>query len=379
MVEKLEKVIIYEKIKTALKDLRIPKVFGIENRVNYAGDSSLAPLMDKANLDFYDLALKSLDLYGKEVMVYPHINLQARVTMGCNSQCGFCIERFDKDRLPELETSAYADRLEESIQVLQEQEIYPSVTITGGEPCLDPKRLEAVFDVFRRRNVTKFNVNTNGILLVERPDEYVGLFKDFLPYLNISMHHWDSKKAEEIMGGRRNIGFEDIAPIMEKLGGGQYGNNPRTRLQCVLLEGYVDNIDSMQEYLDRAREVGVDNVSFRGLSELSCGNYGQLNMVSMSDVLDQLGASLKEGSAKGWDFVCQNIADWYCYEDWKYGGDKTPGKWMDVHLNFSNMVNLRNFELDEKAKGKQYAREFVLFEDGTFSSGWNKDLGTLKK
>jgi molybdenum cofactor biosynthesis enzyme MoaA len=378
MTQTIDVINIDKQINTALNNLQMPKVFGLENRRDYVNEENTSSMVAKANSDFYNLALRPITLYGKDILVYPNINLQAKVTDICDSKCSFCIEKFTYNKPDELDASAYAYRLEESIVALQEQQIFPSVTITGGEPCIDIKKLEKVFDVLERNNVTKFNINTNGKLLLQRP-EYIDLFKGRLPYLNISMHHWDSKKSNEIMGGCRNLGVEDIGSILEKFGGGQYGNTPRVRLQCVLLDGYVQDIASMQEYLDRTRSVGVDNVSFRGLSELSSGNYGSSKVIKMEEVLDELSNLTKEGNAQNWDFVCQNIADWYCYEDWKYGLDKNTGKYTDVHLNFSNMDNLKRYAREEKAKGKYYAREFVLFEDGVFSSSWDKDSGYLKK
>ena len=378
MVEKTEKVEIDPKIKSALEGLRIPKVFGLENRRDYQSDEHTAEMMNISNKDFYDIALKEIELYGQKVLVYPHVNLQARITMGCNSQCGFCIERYSSNRVSELESLAYADRLEESIQTLQEQGIFPSVTITGGEPCIDSSRLEGVLSVLERRGVTKYNVNTNGTFLLREPD-IIERFRGKLPYLNISMHHWDPDKSSEIMGGENNLGIDDVAKIVEQFGEIKYGNIPRLRLQCVLLDGYVQDTNSMQEYLVRSNDAGVDDVSFRGLSTLSCGNYGTLTMVGMNRVLDNLAEAVKQQKAKGWEFVCQNIADWYCYEDWKFRTPSQTETWTDVHLNFSNMANLRRYESEEQRRGLRYVREFVVFEDGVFSTGWNKDLGFLKR
>jgi len=374
METRLEKAVIDEKIKDRLANLRIPKVFGISNRKDYAGNSD--SMMDISNLDYHDIALKQINLYGKDVLIYPHVNLQARITMACDSQCGFCIERFDSQKVSELESGAYADRLKESLEVLQKQEVFPSVTITGGEPCLDFERLQEVIDTLKRMGVTKFNVNTNGSYIKSNPD-LIELFKGKLPYLNISMHHWDRNLSSEIFNNSSSINLEDISLIKESLGGGNYNNVPRIRLQCVLLGDYVESIEDIETYLTKAREIGIDNVSFRGLSKLACGKYQDKKIVKMSDILDELGHSVINGQKSDWEFVCQNIADWYCYEDWKWG--EKEGKWIDVHMNFSNMANLRRYETEERKDGKQYAREFVLFEDGTFSTGWNKDLGTLKK
>jgi molybdenum cofactor biosynthesis enzyme MoaA len=364
-------------IKAALTNLRVPKVFGLTNRRDYGDDQHTSLMIGQSNKDFYDIALKALQLYGQEVFVYPKINLQARITLKCNSKCRFCIEKYGWAQSNEPESLAYADRLEESIQILQEQGIDPSVTITGGEPCTNISKLREVLLVLQRRGITKYNLNTNGTLLLQNP-ELIEMLKGKLPYLNISLHHWDLQKSQEIMRVKNGLGMNEVAVLLDKLGGGKYGNLPRVRLQCVLLDSYVYNRRTICEYLNQARAIGIDNVAFRGLSKLSCGNYENSKIIPMQGVLDSLAKSVLSGQPTNWDFVCQNIADWYCYEDWKYL-DKKTGSWIDVHFNFSNMANLRMYELAERTAGKRYAREFVLFEDGVFSSGWNKDLGFLKK
>lgn len=67
-------------------------------------------------------------------------------------------------------------------------------------------------------------------------------------------------------------------------------------------------------------------------------------------------------------FNCQNISDHYMYEDWVYKGK------VDVHFAYSDMDILEKREKSEIANNINYAREFVLYEDGAFCGGWNKDI-----
>ncbi len=341
--------------------LRVPKVFGLENR-RVLGDKS-GPLMETSNLDYHDLATKIVDLFGKKYLVYPNLNVQCRITRLCDSLCEFCIEHFDDCVLMESTDEVLAERLGHVFQEFMLSDVFPSCTITGGEPVLLPKRLKAILNKLKEIGVHKYNLDTNG----SRIDDELGAFlaQNELPYLNISLHHWDPAINRAIFKNRNAIGMNQVSEILKRVGGGTYGKTPRVRLQCVLLEGYVDSISSIEEYIQRAIDAGVDNIAFRGLSDLSHGQYNQ-NRVSMAKLLDNLATSAN----CDWRFICQNVADWYVYEDWLYKG-------VDVHLNFSNMDFLRQFESLERQSGKQYGREFVVFEDAAFAGSWNRDFSLI--
>ncbi len=67
-------------------------------------------------------------------------------------------------------------------------------------------------------------------------------------------------------------------------------------------------------------------------------------------------------------FNCQNISDHYMYEDCVYKGK------VDVHFAYSDMDILEKREKSEVANNINYAREFILYEDGAFCGDWNRDI-----
>lgn len=118
-----------------------------------------------------------------------------------------------------------------------------------------------------------------------------------------------------------------------------------------------------------AKSLGFDNVSFRGLSKLKEENQIAEIDDSFVDMFSIMN-SLKDDDK--FKFNCQNISDHYLYEDWVYDGN------IDVHFAYSDMDILEKRELKEKELGLNYAREFVLYEDGVFCGGWNKSFKKIR-
>lgn len=341
--------------------LKVPKIFNLADRRFLA--ETYDKWMEVSNLDYYELATKKIDLFGQEYQVYPNLNLQMRVTRGCTSQCGTCIEKFDIEHYPESDDEALVERIDLVINKFMENGIFPSGTISGGEPTENPNRLKKVLTRLNHLCVHKYNLNTNGLRIDQELGEF--LYQNGLPYLNISMHHWDGDINRTFFKNPKAFGMDHIADIGKWVGGGTWGMTPRIRMQCMVLKGQIDSVETMEQYIDQAIDVGVDNVAFRGLSELSCGKY-DVETVSLPMIIDSIQLSRRDG----WEFVCQNIADWYLYEDWKYKG-------VDVHFNLSDMKLLKNFEIKERARGLHYGREFVVYEDAAFAGSWNRKMSLI--
>jgi hypothetical protein len=254
----------------------------------------------------------------------------------------------------------------------------PTVSITGGEPCGSPERLKQTIVTVFNNGVKKVNVNTSGLDLLHDP-ALAEFFKGRLPHLNISLHHWDRERNAKVFGNKKAIGIADIPTIRQMVGGGRYGDKPRVRLQFVLLKGQVDSLDRLERYLEHAGQVGIDDVAVRGLYSLPDGQgYARVSPVPLAPLLDKLAGAVRSGQrADRWVFVSQNIGEYYLSENWTYRSKRN--KRIDVRFTYSDMQALRDNEQAERRAGDSIAREFVLFEDGSFAGGWNRDYWTLTR
>lgn len=340
------------------------KIFNISKRINLSENDSILGVSMEEEYGFYQSICKNYNIKGKDYKVSKVVNYQCRMSLACNADCPFCIEK-DSCRKNEVTTDEYVSKLNSSLVELHKRGINPTVTITGGEPCLFKDKLFGILRILNDNNIYKFNVNTNGILLDK---EILDVFKKVkMPHLNISLHHYDLSKNKEIFSGE-SITKEQVQFIKKELGATYY-DATRVRLQCVLIKGYVDNLEEVKKFLDFAIELGFDNVAFRGLSKLKeVGINPKLHRFCKDNSMEIFDIVNKLPQDNEFKFNCQNISDHYMYEDWVYKGK------VDVHFAYSDMDILEKREKSEIANNINYAREFVLYEDGAFCGGWNRDI-----
>lgn len=343
----------------------------IFNRENYLSLSE-KDLRDYMRAEYvkYQKITDPYILNGISYFVCKNVNMQLRTTLACQANCKFCIEKTSK-RTCACNTEAYLKALEESLTLLQTAGIFPTVTITGGEPLLFKERFMGILEILKEKAVRKFNLNTNGFLLDDTVLNKIVECK--MPHLNISRHHYDDEINKQIL--ELKDAPYDINHIKSIIGG-VYGSTTRIRLQCVLIKGFIDDIHSIKNYLDWVIEQGLDNVAFRGLSKLKESassesfetvDYCNEKAVNMFSVLKDI------SNDPDFQLVAQNISDHYTYEDWLYKGV------VDVHFAYSDMDILEEYEKIELENNERYGREFVLYEDNSFCGGWNKDFKLIKQ
>lgn len=339
------------------------KVFDVTKRINLCEENDkILNIMDK-EYKFYQDICNDYVIGEKNYKVCNRVNYQCRTTLSCNANCPFCIEK-DSCRKKEVSNDIYLNKLDKSLKELHSLGIKPSVTITGGEPCLLKDRLIGILKTLKANNVYKFNLNTNGILL---NDDIFKVIKEVeMPYMNISIHHYDLDKNKELFGGK-SITLSQLKNIKKQLGATYY-DTTRVRLQCVLMKGGIDSLDEIKKFLKFTKELGFDNVAFRGLSKLKeVGISNELHDFCDKKSFDIFPILNQLANDNDFKFNCQNTSDHYMYEDWVYDG-------IDIHFAYSDMDILEQREKEETNNNINYAREFVLYEDGSFCGGWNKEI-----
>ncbi|MCA9300906.1 MAG: hypothetical protein KDA28_17675, partial [Phycisphaerales bacterium] len=100
--------------------------------------------------------------------VYDNANLSVYSRQPCNARCPFCVEELRPlsrgtslatDKRAQQDDVRYFAALERTLDVVAP--IDPSVSITGGEPSLDP-RLPDILAVLAARDVRKRTMTTNA-------------------------------------------------------------------------------------------------------------------------------------------------------------------------------------------------------------------------
>lgn len=283
--------------------------------------------------------------------------LYVNLTTACPARCPYCInadveqgvsigETAGKDDYrPSNGVSMCAsscprfdlDQFQKTLNVLNSH-VY-GVSLTGGEPMMNPELLEDVLSVIERTvpDTTEIDMVTNGLHCELLP----GIQKRHrLSSIHISRHG--------ITDLDNNRLFQWKAPSWEKLKQClQEMEDPGAMvLNCVLQKGGVENKDDLSEYLTEAAKAGIQNVSFVSLAPVNA--YCTEHFVSPKDLNLNADTRFRKWNAWHDHKYCQ------C-ENWDFS---TEYGWIRFYFRVPG------------EQGCQYCRQFVYMSDNTVLAGF---------
>jgi len=293
-------------------------------------------------------------LFGKPITnVYKRINVQILLTRACNFKCPFCIENDGMTLGKPTEGKYWLPLLVRQVLTqYKEQNITPTISITGGEPTLFPDKLYHLLDIVGSfvggtDGIKFININTNGTNL-NVPKDF-----DWLR-INLSRHHYGVDQNKSIFGPNYKTLTNDLIE--------------GTNLQCVLMRGYIDSIKEMKEYM-AAYSMGA-GYSFRGLTTLdnqkgysSEALFTQERFIDIKPLLDEIAKDPE------FEFIQQKIGDHYIYEIYKYKGKV-------FRVVYSNFAWLRKVEAEERNRNVWNSRATIIHPNAVYS-GWTYDLNRV--
>lgn len=340
--------------------------------------ATFVPAWREQRCKAYDLHANStarrsvpVDFWGTTRSVYANANLSIYSAAKCNARCGFCVEELRpasrglalaQQKRIEPDNQRYFASLEAVLQAVAP--LNPSVSITGGEPSLDP-RLPAILD--RVRGARRLTMTTNGSGLV-RPATGQALLAQLLAaglcHLNISRAHRDEDRNRALMhldDAPDATQLRAIAQVCRKSGA-------RLRLSCALLRGEVDDLGGVLDYLDFAQSLGIDNIIFRQLMGTDARTHRQGPVVRYSDERRVELAPIWQSVSNHpeFTFVRQVVGYYYYVEVWRWRG-------MDVVFEEADLARLE----DTKQLWPNLVHELVFHPSGRLCSTWQPWDGVL--
>lgn len=295
-------------------------------------DYSFNPVLE-SNEKLYDTPVT---LFGKPWRImddYWMKHVHIKITDRCNAKCPFCIEKDSHIKEDPVKLQVNLRRL---ISELNEQGHLATVSITGGEPSLSPIAGN-VIDFLKGNYKVFLNINTNFSKAIDSkldPD-----------WVNISRHTVGAD-------GYTGIGALDL-DMLDRYR--DTHKNTKIRLQCVLHQNGLQNIDEIKDYIDHYNG-HIDDLSFRRL----------INVTDNAPT-DDLFQKLKHFLYNHARLVEQVLKDYYVYETWNYKG-------LNITLSHSNMKLLHDLEGSEDDK---ILREIVVHPDGLVSGSWYRNKKIL--
>jgi MoaA/NifB/PqqE/SkfB family radical SAM enzyme len=242
----------------------------------------------------------------------------------------------------------------------------PSVSITGGEPSLDP-RLPTLLRLLAAHRARKRTVTTNGsgLLQVREGRRIIDwITAGGVQHLNLSRAHPDQERNAVLMqlpGGLTRTQLREVVAIARSGG-------TRVRLSCVLVRGAIDNKDGIRRYLEFAADLGVDNVIFRQLmrTDPAAGavnpvvRFSDARRVLLEPLLDEVSAD------PSFQFQKQIVGYYYYVEVWRYG---------DLTVVFEE-ADLAQLEAS-KCADPDLINELIFHPNGVLASTWQPWDGVL--
>lgn len=314
-----------------------------------------------------------LDLWGREVDVYANANLSIYSAQPCNARCAFCVEELrpasrgvalQTQKTIESDDVRYFDALEKVLTTLAP--LQPSVSITGGEPSMDP-RLPRLLQTLERYGARKRTITTNGSGLLEIRDGKAlidWIASSHVSHLNISRVHSDETINAKLMRYRASPDATMLRDIVRRAKAG----GTRVRLSCVLVKGAVDDFSDVLAYLGFASSIGVDNVIFRQLmqtdsrtvSENFVTKFSDRRRVDMRFVLEQVSQNSL------FAFNRQVMGYYYYVEVWRYRG-------MDVVFEGADLARIEQ----HKKLDRDIVHELIFHPNARLASTWQPWDGIL--
>lgn len=313
------------------------------------------------------------ELWGRPVRVYANANLSIYSAQTCNARCRFCVEELRpasrgkelaRQKIIERDDVAYFERLEQTLDALRP--LHPSISITGGEPSLDP-RLPDILQMLAAKEARQRTMTTNGTgLLHVRGGQPLldHIVAAGIAHLNISRAHPDAETNRRLMilpGGLSDGQLRDVVS--------QAREGPtRVRLSCVLLREAIGDMDGILRYLEFAAALGVDNVIFRQLMQTDPGTVAPNSVVRYSDAQRVLLEPLLDRISRDNRFTFQRqIVGYYYYvEVWRYAG-------MDVVFEEADLAQLET----ARRRDRGLIHELVFHPNGRLATTWQPWDGVL--
>lgn len=330
--------------------------------------------------------------------VYDNANFSVYSGQTCNAKCPFCVEELrplsrgrelGEQKRSQPDDAVYFSALSRALKAVAT--LRPSVSITGGEPSLDP-RLPRILRMLRDVGARKLTMTTNASGLLRVLDDGEDVLAHVLnaqpKHLNISRAHPDEATNQRIMAIRPFHTNEQLHHVINRTRESQ----TRVRLSCVLLRGHTETLQDCINYLEWAASIGVDNVVFRQLMQVDSSTvadnyvtrYSKQSRAPMGPILEAIrpgSPRSARGISRGisrekchprFEFLRQVLGYYYYVEVYRFQSKHGP---VDVCIEGADLAKIEADKL--RPNRADIVHELVFHPDGALSSSWQPWDGVL--
>lgn len=296
------------------------------NTLKFSKSSILST--EQHNLEVY--CENDVEIFDKKLNIYVPNNLNLFITNICNCKCFFCIN--SKYTNKDISDDLYYKALNSTLDELNPNDF--EITITGGEPTLNKERFVKTIELCYKKGFKFRTVSTNGFNLMSKYKD-----KELCQYLieNDAIHNINISRMD-INNNKRIMGIDPVLDEdIEKLSLFFKMHDAEMRISCNLIDGYVDNMDKILEFVYYYQNLGVPTIMFRELVGVDKG-------IKLEDVFK---------TNKGFKFIERLKGNSYDVDVYSYK-DNIVKHYIQKDCNVScvNSFSLRNGILREGFNGE---------------------------
>jgi molybdenum cofactor biosynthesis enzyme MoaA len=197
----------------------------------------------------------------------------------CNGRCPFC--DVQRQYMCRSEPEPDLNKLKIILFDLYSKNLISKISVTGGEPLLNPERTNSLLrTIFEVNPKAKVDITTNGTRL-RNLDELENVLQ--LNTIHLSRHHYRTSKNNQIFG-TKTAERDEIENYAKKYPG-------QISFNCCLVEGYIDSPQQVEKYIDWAAEIeGLKSAGFISLMEKN--DFCKNNTIAENEILHWIDSDL---------------------------------------------------------------------------------------